>query len=91
MINPIPESANLERSPKIFSSHTVKGLLGLVIKTVVQVGQRYLTNEVVLVVSWNGHVASKIDSGLRNYCENRNVIQSIPTVGITIQHDFAFK
>lgn len=73
----------------MFFSHAVKILLDLVTKTMVQVDQLHASHEVVLSVSQIGYVPDAIIPSLKDYDEQRNIIQNIPVGETTTRRFFA--
>lgn len=75
--HPSPEDSNVGRLFKMFSSHAVNDQLNLVTETVEQVGQPYVSHEVVLAVSQSSYVPEGTVPSLKKYYEQRNIILNI--------------
>lgn len=75
----------------MFYSHAVRVLLDMVTETLVQVGQSYTLHEVVRAVFWSTYAPGEIVLPLKDYVEQRNIIESISVAESTIQRVFAWK
>lgn len=77
MNNPGLGIGTVQQFFKTFSSCAVKVLPDLVVETMVQVGQRYISREALLAVPRSTYVPDEILSSLKAYDKQRNVLQNI--------------
>lgn len=80
-----PENGSVGRHFKIFSSHAVNVLQDSVSETVIQVVPPYALDEVVLAVCGISYLYDRIVPTLKNFDEQRNIIQKLLFAENTIQ------